>query len=256
MLSQLLGAVLRAVVVFFVVATPALLLEPHAQAVSEAVVLACLMAALLIFSEYVARAPALIEFRSAPPFNRIRIAALWAMLALASILQYPQLGAFSGSLDQFGRDLAQMTHLPISSAQVLACLAGLSGLVLFGLIMRLSDWPQRGTRFNLWVNLPNFDPTTGGDVIGQLRRDARINALLALALPFFLPMGLRLGADYLDITLVDHGHGWSWMVALWAFLPMSLLMRAMALSRLASLIAAKRKRLIAELSPEERLALG
>lgn len=256
MLSQLLGAVLRAVVVFFVVATPTLLLEPRAQAVSEAVVLACLLAALLIFSEYVARAPALIEFRSAPPFNRIRILALWAMLALASILQTPQMGAASGMLDQFGRDLAQAVHLPIGSAQSLALLVGLLALVIFGLILRLSDWPQRGASFNLWVNLPNFDPTKGGDIIGQLRRDARINALLALVLPFLFPIGLRLGAQYLDIPLADHGQGWSWMVALWAFIPVSLLMRAMALSRLASLIAAKRKRLIAALSPEERLAFG
>ena len=48
-------------------------------------------------------------------------------------------------------------------------------------------WPARLARFNVWVNLPTFDPTAGGDVVARLERDARFNIALGFLLPFLIP---------------------------------------------------------------------
>ena len=55
----------------------------------------------------------------------------------------------------------------------------------FLVLVRIMNWPVRQGAFNVWVNLPLFDPTAGGDVIYRLQRDARIN----IALGFLLQIG-------------------------------------------------------------------
>ena len=76
MLSQLFGAVLRAILVFFVIATPSLVLGDTSRGDVEGVMLFGLIAALFVVFEYSARHPAIIEFRDAPPYHRLRILAL------------------------------------------------------------------------------------------------------------------------------------------------------------------------------------
>ena len=85
-LSQLFGAVLRAVLVFFVIATPSLVLGDTSRGDVEGVMLFGLIAALFVVFEYSARHPAIIEFRDAPPYNRLRILALFSMLILLSLV--------------------------------------------------------------------------------------------------------------------------------------------------------------------------
>ena len=86
MVSQLIGAVVRAVVVFIVISTPSLLIPWTGAETIQVVMLLGVFAALFTFSEYSSNYPALIEFRDAAPFNRIRVLVLFAMLFALSLV--------------------------------------------------------------------------------------------------------------------------------------------------------------------------
>ena len=210
-LLHLFCAVLRPVLVFFVIATPSLVLGDTSRGYVDGVMLFGLIAALFVVFEYSARHPAIIEFRDAPPYNRLRILAL--TIALGT-------------------------------------------LFIFALFIRFSKWPGRGMSINMWVNLPMFDPTVGSDVTHQLKCDARRNIIWGLGLPLILPPVLGSVFSQTGSTLAYDGQGAVWVVTLWAFLPMCLLVRAMALLRLRYMIRSYQKRIIAALTPDERLALS
>ena len=72
----------------------------------------------------------------------------------------------------------------IRTAAGLAYLVSLIALATFVVLVRVMGWPARQGAFNVWVNLPLFDPTAGGDVLYRLQRDARINIALGFLLPF------------------------------------------------------------------------
>ena len=38
-------------------------------------------------------------------------------------------------------------------------------MAMFLFLVRVLGWPSRNGSFNVWVNLPLFDPTAGGDVL-------------------------------------------------------------------------------------------
>lgn len=86
MVSQLIGAVVRAVVVFIVISTPSLLIPWTGAETIQVVMLLGVFAALFTISEYSSNYPALIEFRDAAPFNRIRVLVLFAMLFALSLV--------------------------------------------------------------------------------------------------------------------------------------------------------------------------
>lgn len=291
MLSQLFGAVLRAVLVFFVVATPSLTLGHASRADADGIMLLGVIAALFVVFEYSARHPAIIEFRDAPPYNRLRILALFTILFVLSLLSadHGHLAQFHGpegvfvdfavKVDGFGHSLQQAPSQSANPAQFLPHLFGstpvhitvtehvvtmgilalsiaLVFLAIFAVVMRLTKWPGRGVALNMWVNLPMFDPTVGSDVTHRLKCDARSNIIWGLGLPLILPAALGMMFAQTGITLTQNGQGLVWVVALWAFLPMCLLMRAMALLRLRHMIKSHQKRVIAALTPDERLALS
>ena len=68
-------------------------------------------------------------------------------------------------------------------------LQGRITLSIFVVLLKFYNWPSRSGAFNVWVNLPTFDPTAGGDVVDRLDRDARINIALGFLLPFLIPEG-------------------------------------------------------------------
>ena len=68
MLSNFLGAVLRAAIVFLVVAMPSLVLPGTTPEGAELVILLALVLAIFTAIEYSSLYPAMIEFRDAPPF--------------------------------------------------------------------------------------------------------------------------------------------------------------------------------------------
>ncbi len=275
-LSKLIGALLRATLVVVVVATPSLLIPGTTEESAQMVTLIALALGVFTAIEYGATFPALIEFRDAPPFNRVRILSLLIMLVVLSlvagggaptslILVLNALGLLIGHALEFPWSPMSVVlgHLPVDAPPVseiqvkvmagLAIFTTLGALVTFSLFLRLQHWPSRTQPFNVWVNLPTFDPTTGGDVVTRLIRDARVNVILGLTTTFILPVvGLKI-ADHFDLQLLNSPQAMVWGIALWMFLPLSMFMRGLAMARIADMIRERRARLVASVSADTPL---
>lgn len=268
MLTRLAGAILRAILVVVLIAIPSLMLPGTPSDMTQTVALVALLAALFTVTEYVTDAPSLVEFRDAPPFNRIRFVALFfTILTLTLILRgrvepttLTQLaqaaGTAVGELIDFpyspvrllvlmlpdGADAALVSS--VRTAAGISYLISLGALGAFVLILRMGDWPGRGSDFNVWVNMPTFDPAAGGDVVDRLNCDAAVNLILGFLLPFLIPAFVKLASDVIDPISLANDHTLIWTTAAWAFLPASLLMRGMALGRVAEMIHRQRARAV------------
>jgi hypothetical protein len=134
----------------------------------------------------------------------------------------------------------------------LAYVISLVTLLCFVLFVRIGGWPVRNSAFNVWVNLPLFDPTAGGDVLLRLRRDARFNIAFGFLLPFIIPAVVKATNDLIDPITLQNPQTMIWTITAWAFLPASMIMRGIAMGRVADLIEAKRRRAYAKTNDEER----
>lgn len=265
MMVRMTGALARAFLVMVMVATPSLML-PHVTADSAQIVaLIAIFAAVLTFFEYVSVYPGLVEFRDAPPFNRIRFVSLFLTISLISlVIQAREVPSAAAQLvEVLGTALGESIDLPYSPVRLvlsmlppdaspdqiglvrtaagLSYAISLSTLAVFVMVLRSSGWPVRPGGFNVWVNLPTFDPTTGGDVVARLHRDAWVNIGLGFLLPFAIPAAISMAMTgfapiglYSPQTLV-------WTLAAWAFLPASLFMRGIAMGRIAHMIELRRR---------------
>lgn len=74
--SRLTGAIVRMILVMVLVATPSVLLVDITADTKQMVALVALFLGMLTFVEYNATYPSLVEFRDAPPFNRVRFVML------------------------------------------------------------------------------------------------------------------------------------------------------------------------------------
>ncbi|WP_249219044.1 hypothetical protein [Loktanella sp. SALINAS62] len=268
--TTLLKALARALCVVVLIATPTLFLPIQPNGNSAVVALVAVFAALFTIVEYSVASPSFIEFRSAPPFNRLRFAALFfTVLTLSLILR----GGDNPStmtllLQGIGRQIGDALDVPFSPVRLvqlmmsentpasvletlrvaagLAYLVSLISIAAFIMMLRVKRWPRRSESFNVWINLPMFDPTAGGDVVQRLHRDSQINLILGFLLPFLIPAVGKLISIYATPIALNDPQTLIWMVAAWAFLPASLLMRGIALSRVAQMIHNQRKRAYAE----------
>ena len=141
----------------------------------------------------------------------------------------------------------------VRSLAGIAYLTSLLTLAVFLIILRLQGWPSRTGSFNVWINLPTFDPTAGGDVVDRLQRDARFNIALGFLLPFLTPPVIKAASTTFASVSLDNPQTLIWTVAAWAFLPASLFMRGIAMGRIASMIESKRRETAAK--PEDEAAL-
>jgi len=256
----------RALLIAMLVATPALLIPFTHPATAQIVLVLALLAAIFTAIEYNSRYPGLLEFRFAPPYNRLRFFTLAAILIALSVLLRGEVApsAISGALDRVAGGLADIVDFPYSPVRLMVLLlpaeagTGLTetlrrsaalayalslGMVLiFAVCVRFLGWPTRSGPFNVWINLPLFDPTGGGDVLYRLRRDAGINLVLGLLLPFAVPAIVRVAAVVIDPVSLADPQTLIWTVSAWAFLPSSLLMRGIAMQRIAAMIEDKRRR--------------
>jgi len=238
------------------------------------VTLVALALGIFIAIEYGATYPALVEFRDAPPFNRVRILSLLVVLLCLSVvaggadpssslhLVLNALGLLVGHaldfpfspvavvLNQLPADAPAISGLQVKAMTGLAILITLVALVIFALLLKMQHWPNRGQAFNVWINLPTFDPTTGGDVVTRLMRDARVNIFLGLCTTFILPIVGLAGAEHLGLQLLSSPHTMVWGIALWMFLPLSMFMRGLAMARIAEMIREKRARLVASVAAD------
>lgn len=265
-ITQASSAVVRGLLVAVLVATPSLILQDVGPDSAQVVALVALFAAILTVVEYASRYPSLIEFRDAPPFNRIRFLALFFTVFFLSVMAR-DLEAPSGLdvfMDAFGLLVGTALDFPYSpvrlvllslpadappeltvamrSAAAMAYIVALVALSVFYLLLKVYRWPTALGAFNVWINLPTFDPTAGGDIVDRLNRDARINLALGFLLPFLIPAGGKAAASLFGPLVLDASQTVVWMVALWAFLPLSLFMRGIAMSRVATMIEQMRRR--------------
>lgn len=265
MISRLTGALVRAFLVILLVCIPSLMLPGTSADAAQIVALVAIFGAILTIIEYASDYPGLVEFRDAPPFNRIRFCSLFLTVLLLTLISRGQvapttitvfvqtLGTLIGNAIDFPYSPVRLVVLMLppeaSVEQInllrtsagLAYLISLLTLAIFLIVQRLRGWPLRTGSFNVWVNLPTFDPTAGGDVVERLERDARVNIALGFILPFLTPAVIKAATSLFGSVSLENPHTLIWTVAAWAFLPASLFMRGIAMGRIAGMIKEKRR---------------
>jgi hypothetical protein len=269
-LKRLVAAAARAFLVALLIVLPATILPDVSADTAQMMALLSLLAAVLTFVEYVAVFPSLIEFRSAPPFNRMRFVALFVTVLALSLINRAQVydSTLGSWLIGIGTQIGAAMDFPFSPVRLmvliapqgvapgdldmirthtgLAYLVSLVSILLFVALVRLMDWPIRNGAFNFYVNLPLFDPTAGGDILHRLKRDSHVNVALGFLLPFLIPAILKTVTVYGTPLNTSEPQTLIWIIAAWAFLPASLIMRGVALMRIADLIEEKRRRAYAQ----------
>jgi len=265
-IARITGAAARGILVALLLATPALLLPNIAKDSSQVVMLMAMLAGFLTFAEYNSKSPSIVEFRDAAPFNRLRFVALFTTVFMLSLITKGKTDptAVTNALTSIGLIVGNAIDFPYSPVRLVVLMlpntsendvvsavrtsAGLSYLIsliamtAFLILVRVLNWPSRKGAFNVWINLPLFDPTAGGDVLVRLRRDARFNIAFGFLLPFFIPAVVKMAADLIHPITLENPQTLIWTMSAWAFLPASMIMRGIAMGKIADMIEEKRRR--------------
>ncbi len=260
------SALTRALLVALLMSTPALILPNVSTDAIHIVVLFALFAGCLVFIEYLSTYPSIVEFRYAPPFNRLRFLAIFLCVLTLSVIARGRyepnaLTSFLYTLGYIVGDWIDFPYSPVRlmvimlpdnasadlvlavrTASGMAYMISLATLTLFFFYVRILGWPARNGAFNVWVNLPLFDPTAGGDVLPRLQRDGRLNIALGFLMPFLIPAIVQMMSDLIDPIYMDDPMTLIWTISAWAFIPASLIMRGMAMGRVAEMIDENRRR--------------
>jgi hypothetical protein len=269
--KRIIGSALRAVLMAFLVAIPSLVLPGTSSDAAQMAALIALVAAVVTFAEYYSEYPTFLEFRDAPPFNRLRFLALFLSVLFASLLTVSEARGPDAPvtlLETLAITATALVDFPFSPVRLMAIAFGdlsymfdvvaithmsslllivaLVAILLFWVHARFIFWPIRKKAFNFWINLPLFDPTSGRDVLYRLKRDAHINLALGFLLPFLIPALLRIWMGTFDPAVLTIPEVLIWVLCAWAFLPLTLMMRGIALFRVAALIEEKRRRAYAQ----------
>ena len=102
---------MRAFLVVVLIIMPSMLLPNVSSDAAQVVALVAFFGAALTFFEYVSAYPGLVEFRDAPPFNRVRFTSLFMTIVLLSLI-------------------ARGTHSPTIVTQFVTAIGALIGYVL------------------------------------------------------------------------------------------------------------------------------
>jgi len=265
------GAAVRGFLVALMIVTPALVLPDVAADHTQLTVLVALLAFFLVFVEYNSVFPSIIAFRDAPPLNRLRFLALFVMvLVLTTICKgRTEVTLANSALTSVATLVGNGLDFPFSPVRLvilslpqdapeplIALVRAAAGLTyalslvtiaIFAILVRLFGWPSgRGEAFNVWINLPLFDPTAGGDALLRMQRDARVAMALGAMLPFIIPALVKAAGGLIGLDALDDSQTLIWILTAWAFLPASLIMRGIALAKIAGMIEEKRRRTYAQ----------
>ncbi len=259
------GAAIRGILVALMVLTPALYLPVSSTNGTEIVVFLAILAFILTFAEYNSAFPSFIEFRDAPPVNRLRFVGLMSMITFLTLIcknayAPTELTTFFYSM---GLSVANVVDFPYSPVRLIvlmlpadsslalvelvritasvAYVAALVTIASFAYAVKLKGWPTGNGAFNVWTNLPLFDPTKGGDVVARLQRDGRLNICIGILLPFLIPAAIEMLTNFANPISLSNPQTLIWTLSAWAFLPASMIMRGMATLRIAGLIVEKRR---------------
>jgi len=247
------------------VLTPALYLPATTSNATEIVVFLAILAFVLTFAEYNSAFPSFIEFRDAPPVNRLRFVGLMSMISFMTLICK---NAYSPTtmteiFYNLGFTVSKFADFPYSPVRLvvlmlpadaspslvelvrisasIAYVAALVTIASFAYAVKARGWPTGNGAFNVWTNLPLFDPTKGGDVVTRLQRDGRLNILVGVLLPFLIPALVKLLSEFINPLTLSNPQTLIWTLSAWAFLPASMIMRGMATMRVAGLIVEKRR---------------
>jgi hypothetical protein len=268
-LNRATGAAVRAFLMMVLIVLPSVILPGIGTDTKQIVALMALFAGALVFVEYNAVYPSLVEFRDGAPFNRIRYLMLLAIVFFLSVIVadredpttvsrlFHALGTVAGQALDFPYSPVRLATFLLSdnatAEQILdlrtaagtAYMVSVLSLAVFIVVLKIAGWPSTKNAFNVWVNLPTFEPTAGGDVVDRLERDARFNLTVGFLLPFVVPALIALLTSGLPAATITSPQTLIWSMAAWAFLPASLLMRGVAMARIADMIRVKRDRKLA-----------
>lgn len=266
MFTRVSGALLRAAMVMSLVLLPALILPSSAIQDPTFIFLLALFFAVFIFFEYSADAPVLIEFREAPPYNRLRFMCFAViLLGQAAIVNLEanagtagqlifSFGALTYYLLDFGisplRLMADLlakceTGVPLATMKAaigFVFLTSFIGVAVVAVVLRIANWPSSCRMLNIWVNLPTFEATIGNSPLRRLDRIARVNFFLGGILPFLIPMVSILGLRFFDVSFSFSSHTTLWVIALWGIIPTAYILRGLVIERLTHIMVANAKR--------------
>ncbi|MDF2231390.1 hypothetical protein P2H44_02375 [Albimonas sp. CAU 1670] len=248
-------AALRAILVTLVAALPALALAggPGGEQSRTAGLLLAAAAGLYVLVEYGARTPALIDFRFAPPINRLRfaLAALTLVATTACVAFAGQPGPLGATFARFGAamdfafspvrmaaDIFTRASAPapdpsVEYAAATAFCVALTCAVAFGAAIWFGPWPRLSERLNLLVNLPTSDIEDDGRGARRLTlMGAQVLATAAGSLFAMLVVGgfaVALLSPDLEISPL----ALVWSATIWAGAPGTMVLRGVALLKLA-----------------------
>ena len=111
---------MRSVLVMLVIAAPTVLLGGNAADSGQLVALVALCMGVLTFIEYSALFPSLVEFRDAPPFNRVRFLSLFATVLILSTIVRGQTSpsTLTDFIEALGNKLGGVIDVPYSPVRL------------------------------------------------------------------------------------------------------------------------------------------
>lgn len=258
MLTRLTGGLIRALLVVVIIAAPAFMLPSVSQAAQEiSLIVGAIIGAFTMF-EYASSHPGLIDFRFAPPYNRIRFITFCVLVLTLVFLCRATAGGDGGQMLEIGDAAAALVNFPLSPVNTTASLIGegaepaqqdllrralsLSFLIafvsfaFFGLMLWFFKWPVGREKFNLWANLPTFEPSSGRDVQRRMVRDGFANILIGISTPYVLPVLASRSGGWFDPSVLQNFQPLIWGCVAWAFVPASMIIRGAALLKVAWLV--------------------
>lgn len=259
-MQRLSGGILRALIVLLALFAPAVLVPGVSSSAREISAVIGAIAGLCVFFEYAARNPGLIDFRFAPPYNRARFAVFCAILFMMVFFVRAQDGRddFSGQILSASLNVGQRFDFQLSpvamagamladpasplmatvlrGAAALSFVTAATGTLFFGVLFWVTPWPTGREQFNLWINLPTLETAYGAEVERRLFRLAFAMIALGLGAPFaLLALASRAGGVFDPTALLDP-LALVWGATLWASAPMYLMLRGLAIAKIAWLI--------------------
>lgn len=272
MFARTIGALGRAGVVALAVLTPTLLVRDMSYDPMYFVVFAAILAAGLTFVEYSSEFPSILSFRNAPPFNRLRFVCFFGTLLTLAMIAKNDIAEtqMTHALSALGTIVGRALDFPFSPVRLfvlmmpqgadpslladmrtsagLAYLLSVLGILGSLLLIRVFAWPTKTGAFNVWINLPLFDPTAGRDVLYRLKRDSTLYIAGGVLLPFLIPAVVKATSAVINPLILTEPETLIWTVTLWAVYPATMIMRGIAMGRVAEMIEEKRRRTYAKSS--------
>jgi len=258
---RLLGAIFRALWVVVVAAIPSLLLPSASQGAVEFALIIGAIIGMFTFFEYGSTTPGFVDFRYAPPYNRFRAFTIaMQIVTITLVCRAVELGLSGSVLVDWAQQAAQLLdfkYSPVSMAidTVLwdsrfsdttaillvysittSFVVGVGMTLAFSLMLWVFGWPRDREGFNLWANLPTFQPSDDGSIPKRLRRDAYFNILLGIVLIYTLPLIPTYGVDWFTVDIFENNQAMVWAATLWVFISTSLIARALAMLKIAQIL--------------------